>query len=166
MSDQKKFIGFDLGAESGRCVVGELNEKRLKLTEVHRFPTPNVAYAAGIFWDVLVMYQELLKGLDLAKEKFGSEYSGISIDTWGVDYVLLDSDDRILGYPYHYRDDRNDPAMEASFDIVKKEDLYNRTGIQFMPFNTAFQLLATPQSINARKSGIKSIRSALFSKLP
>ncbi len=146
MSDHKKFIGFDLGAESGRCVVGELSEERLKLTEVHRFPTPNIAYTAGIFWDVLVIYQELLKGLTLAKEKFGSDYFGISIDTWGVDYVLLDADNRVLGYPYHYRDSRNDAAMEASFDIVKKEDLYNKTGIQFMPFNTVFQLLAEKRS--------------------
>ncbi len=146
MSDQKKFIGFDLGAESGRCVVGELKEGKLKLTEVHRFPTPNVSYSAGIFWDVLKMYQELLKGLSLARAKFGSTYSGISIDTWGVDYVLLDADDRVLGYPYHYRDSRNDAAMEASFGIVKKEDLYKKTGIQFMPFNTVFQLFAEKRS--------------------
>jgi len=146
MSDIKKFIGFDLGAESGRCVVGELSNGKLKLNEVHRFPTPNISYSAGIFWDVLKMYQELLKGLSLAREKFGSDYSGISIDTWGVDYVLLDGDNRILGYPYHYRDSRNDAAMEASFEIVKKEELYRKTGIQFMPFNTAFQLYAESRS--------------------
>ena len=140
MNSIKRFIGFDLGAESGRCVVGEVAADKITLREVHRFPTPRVEYTAGIFWDVLLIYQELLNGLSLAREKFGQRFSGISIDTWGVDYVLLDKDDRILGYPYHYRDRRNDQAMEDSFKKVSREELYGRTGIQLMPFNTVFQL--------------------------
>jgi len=142
MKDIKRFIGFDIGAESGRCVVGEVVEDKLILREVHRFPTPRVEYTAGIFWDVLLIYQEILTGLSLAGEKFGQHFSGISIDTWGVDYVLIDKDNRILGYPYHYRDRRNDRAMDESFKTVSQDELYSRTGIQFMPFNTVFQLFA------------------------
>jgi rhamnulokinase len=142
MKKEMKFVGFDLGAESGRCVVAVLNEEKVILNEVHRFTTHNIKYQNGFHWDVLAIYQELIEGLRKAKKEFGSHYDGIGIDTWGVDYALIDSDERILGYPYHYRDDRTDAMMEEAFKIVPQEELYRQAGIQFAQFNTLFQLLA------------------------
>jgi rhamnulokinase len=142
MTEIKKYIGFDLGAESGRCVVGKLEGNKLSLTEVHRFTTHNVSAHGRFKWDILAIYQELVKGLSLASGRFGNHFDGISVDTWGVDYVLLDVDNRLLGYPCHYRDHRTDGMIEKSFDIVPKEVLYQQTGIQFFQFNTLFQLLA------------------------
>jgi len=152
MSEQKKYIGFDIGAESGRCVVGFLLEKRIELTEVHRFSTPFIETGGHFYWDILAMYQELLQGLSQAKEKFGSHFEGISVDTWGVDYVLLDADGRLLGYPYHYRDNRTDGILEKAYKVVPKKDIYDKTGIQFIQFNTLFQLFAERfQKLNLTK---------------
>lgn len=107
----KKYIGFDLGAESGRCIVAILNENKLTLHEVHRFLSHSVKYAGGFHWDIFAIYNEIIIGLTNAKKKFGCNFDGIGIDTWGVDYVLIDSEGRIMGYPYHYRDDRTDGIM-------------------------------------------------------
>ena len=109
---KKKFIGFDLGAESGRCVVAILEEEKVKLHEVHRFTTHNVKYEKGFHWDILAIYNELITGLTNASKSFGKDFDGIGIDTWGVDYVLIGAEDRVLGYPYHYRDDRTDEMMD------------------------------------------------------
>jgi rhamnulokinase len=84
----KQYIGFDLGAESGRCVVGTLGEEKLQLTEVHRFPTPNFYFRGHYFWDVLAIVGELETGLRAAVRQFGPHFEGVSVDTWGVDYVL------------------------------------------------------------------------------
>lgn len=139
---ESKFIGFDLGAESGRCVVTLVTDGEIVLKEVHRFKTHHVNYFNNLHWDVLAIYNELLAGLQKAKEKFGTSFDGIGIDTWGVDYVLVDSENRILGYPYHYRDDRTDSMMDEAFKLIDKEELYKTTGIQFAQYNTLFQLLA------------------------
>ncbi len=144
----KKYIGFDLGAESGRCVVAILygndlfGANKITLHEVHRFTTHNIRYENGFYWDILAIYQEIIQGLTFAQKEFGSDFDGIGIDTWAVDYVLIDKQDRILGYPYHYRDERTDGMMDEAFKIVPKEKLYNETGIQFAQFNTLFQLLS------------------------
>ena len=137
-----RFIAVDLGAESGRCVVGTLEGGRLTLDEVHRFTTHTVRFHGGFHWDILAIAEEILSGLVKARETHGPDYEGIGVDTWGVDYVLVDRDGRVLGYPYHYRDDRTDAIMPEAFAIVPKEILYGKTGIQFMQFNTVFQLLA------------------------
>lgn len=139
---QKKFIGFDIGAESGRCFAAILENEQVKLHEVHRFTTHNIKYDNGFHWDILAIYEELLTGLANASKNFGRDFDGIGIDTWGVDYVLIDPENRILGYPYHYRDDRTDDMMDHAFEIIPKEVLYQRTGIQFAQINTIFQLLS------------------------
>lgn len=140
--DEKKFIAFDLGAESGRCMVGLLNNQKISLHEVHRFRTPSIKYDYGFHWDILVIYEEIIEGLKKAKKEFGSRFDGIGIDTWGVDYVLLDSQNRLLGYPYHYRDDRTDNMIEEACRIIPKEKIYRSTGIQFVQINTIYQLLS------------------------
>lgn len=142
MAQVKRFIAFDLGAESGRCVVGELRDNRLQLNVVHRFDTPMIQYRHSLLWDVLLIFQEMVTGLTRAVEQYGNRYEGISIDTWGVDYVLLDDDNRLLGYPYNYRDSRTDAMMEKAFTMLPREQIYHHTGIQFVQFNTLFQLLA------------------------
>ncbi len=142
MPTEKKIIGFDLGAESGRCVVATLKNHKIELNEVHRFPTHNIKNHNGFYWDILAIYAELIEGLSKAQKSFGPDFNGISVDTWGVDYVLIDKEDRILGNPYHYRDDRTDGIMEEAFTILPKEKIYNKVGIQFAQFNTLFQLLA------------------------
>ena len=149
MTKVDKFIGFDLGAESGRCIVGTLRDGKLDLEETHRFYTPMIECRGHIYWDILKMYQELETGLHNTAQKFGSSFQGISIDTWGVDYVLLDAEDRLLGYPYHYRDERTDNLMPKAFSIMSKEDIYRITGTAFMQLNTLFQLFAeTLQELN------------------
>ncbi|MEW6193804.1 MAG: rhamnulokinase family protein [Bacteroidota bacterium] len=139
---EKKIIGFDLGAESGRCVVAILKNQKIELKEVHRFTTYNIKNHNGFYWDILAIYGELIEGLSKAQKSFGSDFDGVSVDTWGVDYVLIDKEDRILGNPYHYRDDRTDGIMEEAFAIMPKEEIYKKIGIQFAQFNTLFQLLA------------------------
>jgi len=142
MAENEKYIGFDIGAESGRCVVAVLKNGKIKLHEVHRFTTHNINYFRSFHWDVLAIFEDMLSGLIKAKESFGSTFGGIGVDTWGVDYVLLDEDKRILGYPYHYRDDRTDQMMEKAFTIMPKSKMYKKSGIRFAQFNTHFQLMA------------------------
>lgn len=142
MTTEKRFIAFDLGAETGRTVVATLRDRRLELNEVYRFNAHSIRYEKGFHWDVLHIYEEMLTGLTRARTTFGPHFDGIGVDTWGVDYVLVDSDGRIIGYPYHYRDGRTDGIMDEAFKVVQRETLYRRTGIQFAQFNTLFQLLS------------------------
>jgi len=146
--NEKKFICFDLGAESGRCVVVVIASDKIILNEIHRFKTYNVKLFDGLHWDVLAIYNELITGLKKSREQFGEHFNGISIDTWGVDYVLVDCENRILGYPYHYRDDRTDSIMTEAFNVLPKEEFYYNTGIQFAQYNTIFQLLAEKKNKN------------------
>ncbi len=140
--DERKFIAFDIGAESGRCVAAILNDNKILLDEVYRFPTHNIKYEHGFNWDILAIYKEIIIGLKNAGKKFGSAFESIGIDTWAVDYVLIDAEGRILGYPYHYRDDRTEFMMEKAFQIFPAEKIYGIAGIQFAKFNTLFQLLS------------------------
>jgi rhamnulokinase len=142
MSTERRFIAFDLGAESGRCIVALLRDQRLTLEEVHRFTTHNVRYDAGFHWDILAIVREIVEGLSKAAKAFGPRFDGIGVDTWGVDYVLIDPEGRVLGYPYHYRDARTDGIMERAFAVVPKAELYGTAGMQSAQFNTLFQLLA------------------------
>jgi sugar (pentulose or hexulose) kinase len=142
VNTEKKFIAFDLGAESGRCIVATIKDRRIDLKEVHRFTTQSVRYGKGFYWDILGISQEVIRGLVEARKCFGPRFDGIGVDTWGVDYVLVDSEGIILGYPHHYRDDRTDGVMADAFKIVSKDDMYRKVGIQFAQFNTLFQLLS------------------------
>jgi rhamnulokinase len=101
MTTEKRFIGFDLGAEGGRCIVATLRDGRLTLDEVHRFTTHNVRHGEGFHWDILAIVGEIVEGLTKAGKAFGPRFDGIGVDTWGVDYVLIDPEGRVLGYPYH-----------------------------------------------------------------
>jgi rhamnulokinase len=139
---QAVFIAVDLGAESGRVLAGKLSEGRFELEEIHRFPNGLVRIGDHIYWDVLRLWTEVKNGLALAVQKYGSQVASIGVDTWGVDYALLDSNDELVGNPYHYRDKRTEGMFEVAFQKVPRDEIYRRTGIQFMRLNTLYQLLS------------------------
>jgi rhamnulokinase len=131
----------DLGASSGRVMVGRVGPDTLELTEIRRFPNDPVRLPDGLHWDILRLYHEVLGGLrEIALA--GDGPVSIGVDSWGVDHGLLDQEGRLLGEPYHYRDERTTAAVEPDHEIVSRADLYARTGLQFLPFNTVYQLAA------------------------
>lgn len=134
----KRFAAVDLGADSGRVIVGTVTETE----EVHRFSNGPVRVGDSIYWNFLGLFSEIKSGLAKAFERFGDEIKGIGIDTWGVDYGLLDAGGDLIGNPYHYRDDRTDGMVEELAKVIPIEDIYEETGIQIMQINTIFQLFA------------------------
>lgn len=137
-----KFLAFDLGAESGRGVVGFFDGEKLSLEDVHRFPNGPVRVLDSLHWDVLRLWSEVKEALRLTARTHGAELEAIGVDTWGVDFGLLSPWGKLLGSPYHYRDARTDGMMEEAFRRVPREEIFERTGIQFMKLNALYQLLA------------------------
>ena len=131
----------DLGAESGRIILARFDGQHLNMEEVHRFPNRPVMLHGHRFWNALGLWDEMLSGLRKARKLAGT-LDSIGIDTWGVDYGLVDSHGFLLGPPFQYRDHRTNGIMKQVFARVPREVLYRRTGIQFLPFNTLFQLYA------------------------
>ena len=143
----RKFLAFDLGAESGRAMVGTLAQDRISLEERHRFSNPNGRINGHYHWNVLAQWEELKTGLRKAAASLGSQiFSGIGVDTWGVDYGLLDRNGELLGNPYMYRDPRTDGMLERMFARVAKQEIFQATGIQFMQLNTLVQLFAAAEA--------------------
>jgi rhamnulokinase len=141
MTAAKKFLAFDLGAESGRGILGLFDGNQLRLEVVHRFPNGGVATLDTMHWDVLRLYGEMLQTLRLCAGQHGP-VDGIGVDTWGVDFALLGRGNTLLGNPRHYRDPHTEGIMELAFQKVSRADIYRQTGLQFMRFNTLFQLIA------------------------
>ena len=142
----------DLGASGGRVIVGEVGPRELALHEVHRFPNDPVALPDGLHWDMLRLYHEVLVGLR-AVGSSTPDLVSVGVDSWGVDYGLLDESGALLGEPYHYRDKRNASGVPAVDAVIPRARLYSRTGVQFLPFNTIYQLAArrdTPAVARAR----------------
>ncbi|MBI3681487.1 MAG: rhamnulokinase [Acidobacteria bacterium] len=133
------FLGFDLGAESGRAMLGELEAGTLRLHQIHRFPNQPVRLPSGLYWDTLRLFHEIRHGLAIATRERKLELAGIGIDTWGVDFGLLSRDGALLDNPHHYRDPRNNGQMERTFAVVPPEQIFAETGLQFMQFNSLFQ---------------------------
>jgi rhamnulokinase len=132
-------LAFDLGAESGRAILGRYDGSTLTLEERARFANRPVRLPDGLYWDVLAVYREMTEALQvLRRERLRS----VGIDSWGVDFGLLDSDGTLVANPLHHRDGRGAGAMERAFERVSSDRIYERTGIQFMPINTLYQLLA------------------------
>jgi sugar (pentulose or hexulose) kinase len=149
------FLAFDLGAESGRAILGTLDGQRLTLEEKHRFTNPNGKLAGQFQWNLLQQWEELKAGL----RKANAPLAGIGVDTWGVDFGLLSASGEVLGNPVMYRDPRTDGMMEKAFAIVPREKIFESTGIQFMQLNSLFQLLAMKE----RKSkALESAQTLLF----
>ncbi len=135
---------IDLGASNGRVIVGHVDRDHLDLEEVHRFPNEPVQLPDGLHWDALRLHHEILDGLRRAG-RTAPDLASIGIDSWAIDYGLLDESGALLYQPYHYRDGRAASAIDAVHARVPREELYARTGLQFLPFNTLYQLAAARQ---------------------
>ena len=131
----------DLGASSGRVMLGSVGRDTLELREVHRFPNEPVRLPDGLHWDAVRLYREVLAGLREAA-RLEPEIASVGVDTWGVDFALLDADGSLIGEPFHYRDGRGGRAVDRVHALVPPDELYARTGLQFLPFNTLYQLVA------------------------
>jgi len=142
MANAKNYLAIDLGAESGRAIVGSITDERLVIEETHRFPNCPVVLPSGLHWDVLRLWSDIKTGIGVSSEKFSQKISSIALDTWGVDFALLDHQDLLLSNPFHYRDLRTDGMLEEAFKRVAREEIYESTGIQFMKINTLYQLLS------------------------
>lgn len=138
------YLAVDLGAESGRTIVGRFDGEKLQLEETHRFPNGPVRVLDTLHWPILRLWQEIKNGISASVQAAGVPRS-IGVDTWGVDFGLVFHDGSLAGIPVHYRDVRTDGMMERAFQTVPKADIYNETGLQFMKFNTLFQLLAAKE---------------------
>ena len=140
------YLGVDLGAESGRVMAGLFDGRRVRLEQVHRFPNGAVSLGTTLRWDVLRLWSEIQDGLTRAAAQFGDRIVSVGVDTWGVDYVLLAKNGEIAAQPFHYRDSRTASILPQAFGRVPKREIFAQTGLQFMEFNTLFQLLAFQQS--------------------
>jgi rhamnulokinase len=146
------FLAIDLGAESGRIILGSLNSGKLKLKEIHRFANGMLHIRNKYYWNIGGLYTEIIKGLEICVQHEKIQPEAIGIDTWGVDFGLLTKDGTILGLPYAYRDQRTNNAIEEFTSVMEKQEIYNLTGTLFASYNTLFQLFAAkkhhPELIN------------------
>jgi rhamnulokinase len=140
-----RLAAVDLGAESGRVVSGNFDGEQVRVEVAHRFANRPLWLPDGLHWNLPSLFVETLNGLRAAAD--AGPLASIGVDTWGCDYALLDADGRMLGLPFHYRDDRTSvDVVEAAHAVVSRDELYARTGIQTMPINTVFQLYSERQS--------------------
>ncbi|WP_320780460.1 rhamnulokinase family protein [Streptomyces sp. CRN 30] len=142
----KSYAAVDLGASSGRVMVGRVGPDSLELAEAHRFPNRPVRVPEGLRWDVLGLYAGVLDGLRAAGAHSGGRLDSVGIDSWAVDHGLLDADGALLGNPVHYRDTRTEGVAEKVWATVPAAELYAATGLQYAPFNTLYQLVAAGSS--------------------
>jgi rhamnulokinase len=152
------FLAFDLGAESGRAVRGTLAQGRIELEVIHRFRTEGLTMLGTRQWDLARIYEEMCTGLSKCARQFGPDLDGAGVDTWGVDFGLVGRDGTVLSNPVHYRDKRNEGMTDYAFSKVPREEIYRATGIQFLPFNTVYQLL----SLAKAKSPLLDVADALL----
>jgi len=153
----RHYLAMDFGASSGRGMLGSFDGEKLQLEELHRFANGPVTGADGhLHWDAEALFGEIRTSLALAAKR-GVKLESVGVDTWGVDYGLLDAGGKLLGMPFHYRDGRTDDQMEAVFGIVPQDEVFAATGIQFMQLNTLFQLFA-----ERRNGRLQEARQLLF----
>ncbi len=145
MAKTSDYLAIDLGAESGRGLLGRFDGERLTLEEVHRFPNGPVRMLDTLCWDLPHLHGEVQVALrKAATENPGLD--GVGVDTWGVDFGLVGRGETLLGNPVHYRDARTEGMIERACQLVPRERIYEITGLQFLPFNTVYQLLALKES--------------------
>jgi rhamnulokinase len=158
MKNNKYFFAVDLGATSGRTIVGSIIDGKIEQDELTRFDNNLIETGGHFYWDIYALYDEIIKGLKLTVTK-GINITSIGIDTWGVDFVCIGTDGAILRNPLAYRDPHTAGIQDKFFQMVKKETVYNTTGIQFMDFNSLFQLYAMKQS---RNTALQNAEKILF----
>ena len=140
MNQSKRVLAFDYGASSGRAIIGTFDGKKISLEEVHRFSNDPVIVGNTMYWDTLRLFYEMKQGM--VKAKLAGGFDSIGVDTWGVDFGMIDERGDLLENPVHYRDARTVGLVEESFKLIDKDRFYAITGNQFMELNTAFQLLS------------------------
>ncbi|MFM7919334.1 MAG: rhamnulokinase family protein, partial [Planctomycetaceae bacterium] len=138
----KTFAAVDLGAESGRVMAGCFDGRRVSLSELHRFPNGPVHLGGTLRWNLVGLWQEILRGLGRVGAEHGGSVSSVGVDTWGVDFVLMNRNDELLGQPWNYRDSRTDGMLNLAFQRVSRAEIFAQTGLQFMEINSLYQLLA------------------------
>lgn len=138
-------IAFDLGASSGRALLGRLKDGKIEIEELHRFPNDPVQAGDRLYWDILRLYHEIKQGLLKAKHQ-GIELQSMAIDSWAVDFGLIGNNGELVANPYHYRDRHTEGAMESLLAQIPPSVIFARTGIQFLPFNTIYQVYALKQA--------------------
>ena len=156
--ERRNYLGFDFGASSGRAMLGSFDGGRMELREIHRFDNEPVMLCGQLVWDLPRLVFEMKRALN-ALSRAGVQVSGIGIDTWGVDFGLLDARGRLLALPVHYRDARTEGVMDEAFAAVSREELFGLTGIAFNSFNTLFQLLAMKRD---RDPALDAAQTLLF----
>jgi len=139
---EKAYLAIDMGASSGRHVVGRFDGAKLRLEETYRFENGPVDVAGSLYWDLLAQWCHVLAGLRAAGARFGDRIASVGVDTWGVDFGLLGRGDVLLGNPSHYRDPRTNGMLEKAYSIVPRAEIFRHSGLQFMQFNTLYQVLA------------------------
>ncbi len=140
--DKRRYVAFDLGAESGRAVIGSFDRGLLNCKEVYRFPNKGIVLGEHLYWNMLGIYDHLLEGLKTCIKLVGKGINGIGVDSWGVDYCLIDKHGNMTGNAFNYRDSRTEGTPKIIEDLLGSEQLYNKTGVQMLPFNTLNQLIA------------------------
>ena len=142
MDTRTNFLAVDLGASSGRLLLARWDGARFELEELHRFENGPVNLHGRLYWDVLRLWTEIKAGLSRFASLSGQPLAALGVDTWGVDFALLDRAGQLLGNPCHYRDSRTDGMVDLAFQRVPRQEIFRETGIQFMQLNTLFQLLS------------------------
>ncbi|NLN75680.1 MAG: rhamnulokinase [Armatimonadetes bacterium] len=140
MKTDTRFLAFDFGAESGRALLCSISNGKIELSEMHRFTHTPVKTLGHLHWNVLEQFANIKHGLKIALNETNGAIDGIGVDTWGVDFGLIGEDGELLAIPSHYRDSRTDGVMDEVFKIVPRKEVFERTGIQFLQFNTLYQL--------------------------
>lgn len=141
--EKRRYVAFDLGAESGRAVIGSFDKGLLNCKEVYRFPNKGIVLGEHLYWNIVGIYDHLLEGLKTCTKLVGQGINGIGVDSWGVDYCLIDRLGNLAGSAYNYRDNRTAGTPDIIEDQFGREQLYRHTGVQMLPFNTLNQLIAT-----------------------
>jgi rhamnulokinase len=154
-----KYIAFDLGAESGRAILGLFDGHKLHIKEIHRFPNIPVTIQGHLHWDVTTLFKEIKTGLKFAAQQGYADLQSIGIDTWGVDFGFAGINGTLSGLPYCYRDGRTSQVAEQVFQKIPRQELYSLTGIQFLQFNSIFQLYS---ALLDCEPALKSTGSLLF----
>lgn len=155
----KRYLAFDLGAESGRAITGLIENGRLELDEIHRFQTQGLSLNGTLRWNIFRFFEEIVRGIKIYVEKYGPEVESIGVDTWGVDFGFIDKNGQLLGLPYHHRDAKNIGTDRILEDTFGNKNIYELTGVQFLPFNTLNQICSL---VKMDDSSLKEASNILF----
>jgi len=159
MIDKKIHLAVDLGGGSGRVLAGEFDGQCIQLHELKRFENRPLELPDGRHWNITGIFLDILEGLMAASARYGNQPVSMGIDSWGVDYVLMDKDGHVLGLPFQYRDRRTEGMMDKAFSRISRKEIYEATGIQLMPFNTIFQLVS---EVESKSSVLPAAEDILF----